>query len=246
MPAAASLPAAAASARRTSWHGRHGRRPGSAHAGAFWENLSSAFPARAPPAAFDAAFLRRGEEQRGAAGAAGGKGRSMLVGALQWEEGGCVPPVSPGPLGILGWLADAWGSKPHTAPSRGVPRGLLPEQGEGAMVLLRLRPSSGGHAARPELLGEGQEFAGCDVEQKPPGAGRDGGGPSRVPASPQAGGFQRWERGSPPCRGTPTKLQAGLHWRLPPAGPDPARGENPALCPGTAQSIPGDLPWEGG
>lgn len=118
----------------------------------------------------------------------------------------------------------------------GATGGLLPEQGEGRTVWLQLSWRSRGQAALPQFPGKEQESAGCNSGQKLPGLPGTG-GPSCVPASFQGGGFQR--------RQLP-KLQVGLDLRLSPSGPDPARGENPALCPGTAQSIPGDLAWEGG
>lgn len=93
---------------------------GSACAGAFWENLSSMFPAPVPLATFDAAFLRRREEPRGAAGAAGGKRGSTPIGSLCQEEQGHVLPVSSPSRGHPpGQLVDAWGSKPHVAPCWG-------------------------------------------------------------------------------------------------------------------------------
>lgn len=65
MLAAASLPAPGASAQHTLWCGRCCWQPGLSPCrsfpgkpGAFWETLSSALPARVPPAAFDAALLQ--------------------------------------------------------------------------------------------------------------------------------------------------------------------------------------------
>lgn len=108
--------------------------------------------------------------------------------------------------------------------------------------MLQLSPSSRGHAALSEPLGEGQEFVGCSTGQKPPGAGQDGGSLAMSQHRP-GWGFPGPRAGQPPCRGTPTKLRAGLC--LPRAGPDPAHGENPALCSGQPRAALGTCPGKG-
>lgn len=104
------------------------------------------------------------------------------IGSLCWEEGGYAPPVSPQSHGQM-----LWGRSPMRLLAGGLPGGLLPEQGEGGIVLLWFSPSCQGQAALAELLGEGREFAGCNTGQKPPGLARMGRGLAASQHRPRLG-----------------------------------------------------------